>query len=950
MQIKDFLRHVWSEQGFYCVVGKDQQNIINPKFVKTIDEVERQALKLLKDKQDVYFACSTWVEDTDRKKPNAKEQRILWLDIDCGYDEKKRKWKDYRTKEDALVALKKFTQDTKLPTPTLVDSGRRIHCYWSFTEPVDKVVWLPVAQGLKFLCVKHDFHADPMCTADVTRILRIPNTKNFKDLDNPQNVKVIKTGKQTPFEDLASIIPVQVVKEYTPRREADAATKALLGNHSSRFRKIIERCKIDDGCAQLEHIMTKQQEIEEPLWRSGLSIAVHCEDKSIAIHSISKLHSDYEFEKTEEKAYQIPAPHTCKQFESLRPLGCKTCPYKGKITSPIQLGRVIARARGADNIIEAKSEALDEVVTYQIPEYPYPYFRGKNGGVYRVMPDDDEDGIKIYDYDFYLVERLHDSNLGECAWFKLHLPKDAVREFIGRTSELMTKDKARQILVDIGVIAHGKQMDSVINYIVTAIQSQQRAKEASPMHKQYGWNPGPVETKNKILIGNREISAFGIKYVPIADELNEVNPTLQKQGSYDVWKKAISIYERPGMELRAFGFFCAFGSLLMPFFDSREKSAVINLYHPETGQGKTTILQAMTSVYGNPDLSAKLIQLWGDTANSIVHRMGYMNNLPAAVDEFTDVKPGELHTFLKFMATGRGKNRLTSGSVNRERANDTVFNLICLVSSNTDFRSVMFSDRAKSSGEMARFIQLRIEKDTTLTKEEADSHFGKLFDNYGHAGEIYAQYLIANIDKVKRELQQTQKKIDKELNIKSEDRKYSATLAAVFLGAVISKSLGIHNIPIMPVYKAIAKELRNSKIDLKERDFDALQTLGNFLNECKSNTLVINSKIDSRAGVSEAPILRPTLDLKVRVEPDTNTIYIPVSIMRQYTNSIKVDYNDFIKGLKKAGVLKRASQNKTLHKGLDISAPAVRCLWIDNSTFEDIQTENLDLDIPKNVN
>jgi hypothetical protein len=49
MHIKEFLRHVWSEQGFYCVVGKDQQNIIHPKFVKTIDEVERQALKLLKD-------------------------------------------------------------------------------------------------------------------------------------------------------------------------------------------------------------------------------------------------------------------------------------------------------------------------------------------------------------------------------------------------------------------------------------------------------------------------------------------------------------------------------------------------------------------------------------------------------------------------------------------------------------------------------------------------------------------------------------------------------------------------------------------------------------------------------------------------------------------------------------------------------------------------------------
>jgi hypothetical protein len=28
------------------------------------------------------------------------------------------------------------------------------------------------------------------------------------------------------------------------------------------------------------------------------------------------------------------------------------------------------------------------------------------------------------------------------------------------------------------------------------------------MQKQYGWNPGPVEDKNKILIGNREISAL----------------------------------------------------------------------------------------------------------------------------------------------------------------------------------------------------------------------------------------------------------------------------------------------------------------------------------------------------------------------------------------------------------------------------------------------------------
>ena len=948
MQIKEFLQHVWSDQGYYCIVGKDQQNIVTPKFIESIDDAIKVIDRFLEDKQDVYFACSTWTENTERKKHNAKEQKILWLDIDCGFDSKKRKWKDYETKDEALIALRKFTDTTELPEPTIVDSGNGIHCYWSLTEPIDKAIWLPVAEGFKFLCAKHGLKADGACTADVARILRVPNTKNFKNFEKPSDVVILNEGISTPFDELARLIPIHVSDKPKAKRPLDEATKAILGNNSSKFMKIIERCRKDDGCAQLVHIMTKQATVEEPLWRSGLSIAAYCEDSEAAIHNISKHHPDYNYAKTELKANGIPGPHTCKQFEGLRPEGCDGCKHKGKITSPIELGRVILRSKGADNVIQAKSEELGEIVTYQIPDYPFPYFRGKNGGIYKTIAGEEEEAILIYDYDFYLVEILHDHASGFCAWFKMHLPFDGVQEFIAPVTQLLTRDTASKVLNSTGIFKNGKRLDHVIDYIIAVLEAHQKQKKATTMYRQYGWNA----TFNKIVIGNREISAFGIKYVPVSEDLKDVNATLQKKGSFDEWKKAISVYERPGMELRAFGFFCAFGSLLMPFFKTREKSAVINLYNPSTGQGKSTVLQAMTSVYGNPEMNANLIQVWGDTGNAVINRMGYMNNLPAAVDEFTKVTPDQLHDFLKFMSMGRGKNRLSSAGVNKERQNDTIFNLICVVSSNTDFRTVMFSKNAKASGEMARFLQLRIEKDDSLTKEEADNYFGRLFDNYGHAGEVYAQWIISNLDTVKTALSDTQKNIDKAWNITGEDRKYSATLAAVFLGAKISKALGIHNIEIEPVQKAIYAELEKSKIDLKARDFDAMETLTEFLHENLKNTLVINSKTDARSGLLEAPLLKPIYELRVRIEPDVNTIYIPVGIMRTYLETKgNVTMEDFMVKLRDNNILKpKSGELKVIQKGLEVSGAGRRCIWIDNSTFDDIKTNNLPLDIPRSVN
>lgn len=81
MQIKEFLDLVWSDQGHYCVVSKDQQENVTPIFLNTIDEAVSKANALLKNNLDVYFTCSTWLENTDRKAKNAREQKYFGLTL-----------------------------------------------------------------------------------------------------------------------------------------------------------------------------------------------------------------------------------------------------------------------------------------------------------------------------------------------------------------------------------------------------------------------------------------------------------------------------------------------------------------------------------------------------------------------------------------------------------------------------------------------------------------------------------------------------------------------------------------------------------------------------------------------------------------------------------------------------------------------------------------------------
>lgn len=163
--------------------------------VKTVTEALDKAQAISNAGRNAYFACAEYMTADNRKGDNVKQVRAFWLDLDCG-EAKAAKGDGYTTKREAAVALVEFCTVTGLPKPTtLVDSGNGLHVYWVLDMDVSPEDWRAYGALLKALTKKHGLVADPSRTGEIASVLRVPGTRNLKDLAKPKLVKVKYAGK-----------------------------------------------------------------------------------------------------------------------------------------------------------------------------------------------------------------------------------------------------------------------------------------------------------------------------------------------------------------------------------------------------------------------------------------------------------------------------------------------------------------------------------------------------------------------------------------------------------------------------------------------------------------------------------------------------------------------------------------------------------------------------------
>jgi hypothetical protein len=923
MATTDLLSAVLPSQGWYCIVGLKTGSKPKQTFHETLGECEQAIDGLVKDEYNAYFACSKYETNKSRTQPNAKYIKAFWLDIDCG------EGKDYPSQVEGLAALKNFCKVTGLPKPTVVNSGRGLHIYWRLSRTITAEEWKPVAERLKYLCDEYEFNADPSRTADLASILRVPETLNFKD-DPPKPVSIICLSEEVEYETIKSQLGVLVAPpEFNvPRQELNELTKALANNEEKWFKIIIKKTIKGEGCAQIHKIATEQETVNYELWRAGLSVAWACEDRDTAIHKISERHQEYDFQETIRKAMDTGGPQKCVTFEKWNPSGCEGCPHKGKIVGPIALGRKIVKARAEDNFVEVEAKSPEVPVTkITIPEYPFPYFRGKQGGVYIEIADNDP--ILVYQHDLYVVKRMRDPQKGEVAWIRLHLPKDGIKEFALPITEVMTKEKLREKLGFYGVAALQKQMDAIMVYIIKFVNELQYKTDVEVMRMQYGW----ADKNSKFIIGDQEITAEGTKYSPPSSMTSALSEYMQPVGTLDEWKKIANVYNRPGMEPHAFGFFTAFGSPLLTHLNL--KGAVINLVNNVSGTGKTTVAKVMHSVYGHPEEQMLIAK---DTINVKLHRMGVMGNLPISCDEVTNLEADHFSDFLYAVSQGRARNRMKSQS-NEERLNTSKWSLLCVCTSNASFYDKLASLKSTPDGELMRLIEFQIPVNSAMNKVEADEIFSQLDNNYGHAGRIYLQWLVSNLEEAIDMIKQIQIVIDKKVKFSGRERFWSGVASCNIAGAMIAKKLGLIDIDIKRVFEWMVAEFSKMRHEIKAPPTNQASTIGEFLNEFRGSILVINDAADKRSGMAQLPIVEPKFDLLARIEPDTKKLFISAKHLRQFCTKNQITLKDVLNTLAAEGIYEKTVK-KRMAKGTKIEGLPTDAFMFDCSKGDFINTED----------
>jgi hypothetical protein len=308
------------------------------------------------------------------------------------------------------------------------------------------------------------------------------------------------------------------------------------------------------------------------------------------------------------------------------------------------------------------------------------------------------------------------------------------------------------------------------------------------------------------------------------------------------------------------------------------------------------------------------------------------HNLPLYMDELTNTHGRELSNIAYQLTGGRQRGRMSSGT-NTERHRGESWRLLAVTTGNTSMIERISIIKAMPKAEAQRIMECRVKRIQFETKEETDVFSSAIQDNCGHAGKEYIQYVMRNLDGVKKLLADVQAKVDAEAGLTAENRFWSVLVSHTVTGLIIAKKAGLLNYDSRAIFKWSVNQLKENKRHVDDMSTSVEEILNDYIHEHWSNVLWIKSTDDLRKQTDKEQVIIPEAlprgKLVARYETDLKRAYLVPKPLKVWCGDQQINYNSFVHDLQhKLGARKSKMR---LSKGTHMNLPPTHVIIVDCS-------------------
>ena len=980
MNTLEFFQTVLPDDGINYLVlfsAKLKDKRGNPiKLHKPYSDLESMALAAAEfdgnpEYLGVYHACGGYQrpyieldELNDWGKPKRKYRveenwhraKSFWADIDCGRD-KFDKGEGYLTQRDGAAAIFAAADKIGWPRPMLVNSGNGVHAYWPLEKTISHATWLKVAAAFKAALGHLQVKADPTRTADFASILRPPGTTNRKG--EAKTVKVVRTCEPCDPKALADALSkyitdndVKPQRSTKPKQNLNSDLTGLLGE----FPQVDSSGElVASHCHQMAHLRDTKGDASFNTWRLLIGVLHHCVDgeKLAEEWTSERLATGHDTDDWHTRFHTWSAgPSRCDAIEAENSLLCKGCPHKGKITSPIQLGRIIPITE--EKVVEIVNDD-DKPEQATIPKLPVGYDY-KDGLMIRVMVD--KDGIPqphAFCRDmFYPTTRIRGEDGTYRFGMRVHLHNHRVRDFQMNADAMASQTDLLRSLARYEVIQtnHKDAGNHLTAYLRDSIERLKREVDEINTLTSFGWK----YDMTAFLCGDRLYHKDGtVRRVLLGGyAANKADIFPPVKGTVESYAKAMNyIYNNAEMRPLQYAILASWGSILSPFCEDTYNGLVFSMYGG-TAVGKSTAVFNAMYAFGDA-VKMTLKSDRGFTELALWARLGCMNNLPVLLDEATNIEPAALSRIAYTVSQGEERERLKATPNGTRFAEAARWRLNLSMTTNTDLHAHLSTHIANAEAEGVRVVQLNMNSYKLPQYEgPAKQAFIMACDqikrNAGAAGEAMIKYCVGNVDAIHDRMRQKVLALAGHIP-ENKFRFYVSHAACCLVMGEIAKELGIVDWDMGALEDFAVQNMKELGVNLANSNVTtSTDAFGRMMADLNSRILVTAEYRDGRHQAGPESARRNIVGtvcgrLVLGSKADTRhagRLWLLNKEVRDWCTKNRVDPSTLVKYLADKGALISEKERVNITRGTDSAPVQANCIEID--------TTKLDLDIGPVVN